>query len=152
MKQFIIKSEKMLLHYQVKYEGTKYFLLVLFLFSFNSIFSNANQAERLNHFMKLRRAGNRHDSGLWPKLDLANEEYCPVYVGSHNGQMEADKIETLPGQPDGVDFDQYSGYITVDPEAGRALFYYFVESPQDSSTNPLVLWLNGGNYSHLIIS
>ncbi|KAF9622653.1 hypothetical protein IFM89_032574, partial [Coptis chinensis] len=57
---------------------------------------------------------------------------------------EADKIETLPGQPEGVDFDQYSGYVTVDPKAGRALFYYFVESPQNSSTNPLVLWLNGG--------
>ncbi|KAF9622658.1 hypothetical protein IFM89_032579 [Coptis chinensis] len=57
---------------------------------------------------------------------------------------EADKIETLPGQPEGVDFDQYSGYVTVDPTAGRALFYYFVESPQNSSTNPLVLWLNGG--------
>ncbi|KAL6215519.1 hypothetical protein ACLB2K_014948 [Fragaria x ananassa] len=35
-------------------------------------------------------------------------------------------------------------YVTVDPKAGRALFYYFVESPQDSSSKPLVLWLNGG--------
>ncbi|KAJ0083401.1 hypothetical protein Patl1_30160 [Pistacia atlantica] len=50
----------------------------------------------------------------------------------------------LPGQPDGVDFDQYGGYVTVDPQAGRALFYYFVESPQNFSTNPFVLWLNGG--------
>lgn len=63
--------------------------------------------------------------------------------------MEADKIEALPGQPQGVDFDQYAGYVTVDPEAGRALFYYFVESPLISSTNPLVLWLNGGKLSKL---
>ncbi|XP_044506837.1 serine carboxypeptidase 1-like [Mangifera indica] len=58
--------------------------------------------------------------------------------------MELDKITSLPGQPNGINFNQYSGYVTVDPQAGRALFYYFVESPQNSSTNPLVLWLNGG--------
>ncbi|KAA8550107.1 hypothetical protein F0562_001791 [Nyssa sinensis] len=58
--------------------------------------------------------------------------------------MQADKIDTLPGQPDGVDFNQYAGYVTIDSQAGKALFYYFVESPQNSSTNPLVLWLNGG--------
>ncbi|XP_072054538.1 serine carboxypeptidase 1-like isoform X4 [Arachis hypogaea] len=48
------------------------------------------------------------------------------------------------GQPEGVDFDQYAGYITLDANKGKALFYYFVESPQNSSTNPLLLWLNGG--------
>ncbi|KAK1288860.1 Serine carboxypeptidase II-3 [Acorus calamus] len=42
--------------------------------------------------------------------------------------MEANKIDTLPGQPKGVDFDQHGGYVTVDPNYGR-LFYYFVESP-----------------------
>ncbi|KAL2535977.1 Serine carboxypeptidase-like 40 [Forsythia ovata] len=71
-------------------------------------------------------------------------EYSPVYVAPQDGPMQADKIDNLPGQPDNVDFDQYAGYITVDPQAGRALFYYFVESPANSSTNPLVLWLNGG--------
>lgn len=119
--------------------------LVLFLLSFQPIFSNANQIERLNHFMKLRRMENRSNSFEFrPKLKLVNLEYSPVYIGSHEGQREADKIDSLPGQPEGVDFDQYSGYVTVDPKAGRALFYYFVESPQDSSNNPLVLWLNGG--------
>lgn len=68
----------------------------------------------------------------------------PVYIGPQDGLKELDKIDSLPGQPDGVDFDQYSGYVTVDPTAGRALFYYFVESPSDASTKPLVLWLNGG--------
>ncbi|XP_057973628.1 serine carboxypeptidase 1-like isoform X2 [Malania oleifera] len=68
-----------------------------------------------------------------------------VYVASQDGLKESDKIENLPGQPsDGVGFDQYSGYVTVDPKAGRALFYYFVESPLNSSAKPLVLWLNGG--------
>ncbi|ONK60787.1 uncharacterized protein A4U43_C08F22600 [Asparagus officinalis] len=58
--------------------------------------------------------------------------------------MDADKIDELPGQPTAVDFNQYAGYVTVDPNHGRALFYYFVESPQNSSSKPLVLWLNGG--------
>ncbi|KAK6931398.1 Peptidase S10, serine carboxypeptidase [Dillenia turbinata] len=53
-------------------------------------------------------------------------------------------IERLPGQPNGVDFDQYSGYITIDPKAGRALFYYFADSPDASTNKTLVLWPNGG--------
>ncbi|KAJ1265129.1 hypothetical protein BS78_08G055600 [Paspalum vaginatum] len=57
----------------------------------------------------------------------------------------ADKIAALPGQPGGVDFDQYGGYVTVDADRGRALFYYFVEAPrQEAATRPLLLWLNGG--------
>ncbi|KAL8541343.1 hypothetical protein ACS0TY_002553 [Phlomoides rotata] len=70
------------------------------------------------------------------------KDYSPVYVGSQDGLKEADRITDMPGQPD-VSFTQYSGYVTVDPTAGRALFYYFTESP-DSSSDPLVLWLNGG--------
>lgn len=49
--------------------------------------------------------------------------------------------QALPGQPEGVDFDQYGGYVIVDEENGRALFYYLVES---ASEKPLLLWLNGG--------
>ncbi|KAK6916475.1 Peptidase S10, serine carboxypeptidase [Dillenia turbinata] len=72
-----------------------------------------------------------------------SEEHTPVHVAPQAGLKEADKIEKLPGQPNGVDFDQYSGYVTVDPKAGRALFYYFAEST-DASSKPLVFWLNGG--------
>ncbi|WCJ44344.1 serine carboxypeptidase-like 40 [Euphorbia peplus] len=60
------------------------------------------------------------------------------------GSKEEDKIVKLPGQPQ-VNFSQYGGYVTVDEVAGRALFYYFVEADQPSSTSlPLLLWLNGG--------
>ncbi len=37
-----------------------------------------------------------------------------------------------------------TGYITVDKERGRRLFYYFVTSERDPETDPMVLWLNGG--------
>ncbi|KAF8659502.1 hypothetical protein HU200_058445 [Digitaria exilis] len=55
----------------------------------------------------------------------------------------ADLIDRLPGQPV-VDFPMYSGYITVDELAGRALFYWLQEVPPEAQPAPLVLWLNGG--------
>lgn len=55
-----------------------------------------------------------------------------------------DRIEGLPGQPSNVDFAQYSGYVTVDKEAGRALFYWLIEATDDAQSKPLLLWLNGG--------
>jgi len=57
---------------------------------------------------------------------------------------ESDRIDRLLGQPP-VNFSMYSGYVTVDAAAGRALFYWLMEAsgvPADSA--PLVLWLNGG--------
>ncbi|KAJ0046881.1 hypothetical protein Pint_06080 [Pistacia integerrima] len=65
---------------------------------------------------------------------------------SYLGDQKKDKINGLPGQPGNVDFNQYSGYITVNQQAGRALFYWLIESPasRGAQSRPLVLWLNGG--------
>lgn len=109
---------------------------------------NANQIDNLNKLIKSRKSGNpstRAHQLSWDD-DLA---FAPVYVGSQAGLMETDEIDALPGQPAGegvLDFNQYAGYVSVDPKAGRELFYYFVESPNNSSTKPLLLWLNGGKY------
>jgi serine carboxypeptidase-like clade 2 len=65
--------------------------------------------------------------------------------GPASGSKEADRILGLPGQPPRVNFRQYSGYVTVNEEHGRELFYYFVESPYNATSKPLILWLNGGN-------
>ncbi|KAL3649753.1 hypothetical protein CASFOL_006156 [Castilleja foliolosa] len=59
-------------------------------------------------------------------------------------QQERDRIIKLPGQPSNVTFSQYSGYVTVDQRAGRALFYWLVEATKKPESKPLVLWLNGG--------
>lgn len=56
---------------------------------------------------------------------------------------EADKITSFPGQPQ-VKFKQYAGYITIDENQHRALFYYFAEAEIEPASKPLVLWLNGG--------
>ncbi|CAN6196224.1 unnamed protein product [Urochloa humidicola] len=69
-------------------------------------------------------------------------ELCKAIPPS--GSKEADRVLGLPGQPPRVNFRQYSGYVTVNPEHGRELFYYFVESPYDPESKPLILWLNGG--------
>ena len=101
-----------------------------------------NKADRLQELIKSQRSRSNL-STHWKSSKALHQ----VYVGPQDGLMEADKIDVLPSQPQGVAFDQYAGYVTVDPSAGRALFYYFTESPQDPSTKPLVLWLNGGKKS-----
>lgn len=74
-----------------------------------------------------------------------------IYVGiclafSPIEDQRRDRIRVLPGQPKNVGFAQYSGYVTVNEEGGRALFYWLVEAPvsRGPRSRPLVLWLNGG--------
>ena len=110
-----------------------------------------NQIDNLNRLIESRKSSNPPNPESWAQLDDQEDSHnSPVYVGSQKGLMQGDKINALPGQPEGVDFDQYAGYVTVDPIADRALFYYFVESPENSSKKPLVLWLNGGNLTSQI--
>lgn len=113
--------------------------------AFFPIASTASQADNLYKLIKSRKSENPSNAKTWVELEAVNKAYFPVSLGNQLGSMDADKIDALPGQPQGVDFDQYAGYVTVNATAGRALFYYFVESPNNSDTNPLVLWLNGGN-------
>ena len=68
----------------------------------------------------------------------------PLARGSSPEQQQnEDRILGLPGQPNGVAFDMYGGYVTVDEQAGRALYYWFQEADQPEAA-PLLLWLNGG--------
>ncbi|KAG9149182.1 hypothetical protein Leryth_003174 [Lithospermum erythrorhizon] len=122
------------------------FLAILFLFYFVSfaqcyegimfdLLYNARTSMQEKRPMNIDEYGNNNNNN--------EAEYEAVYVGPQDGLKEADKIVALPGQPE-VFFDQYSGYVTVDPNDEKALFYYFVESDNSSSTKPLVLWINGG--------
>lgn len=67
----------------------------------------------------------------------------PKITPSSSSSLENDKITSLPGQPS-VNFQQYAGYIAVDAEKQRNLFYYLVEAEANPASKPLVLWLNGG--------
>ncbi|XP_019463273.1 PREDICTED: serine carboxypeptidase-like 33 isoform X1 [Lupinus angustifolius] len=60
------------------------------------------------------------------------------------GTYESDRIIDLPGQPSTPTVSHFSGYITVNEDHGRALFYWFYEAQSEPSNKPLLLWLNGG--------
>ncbi|KAI5666971.1 hypothetical protein M9H77_16824 [Catharanthus roseus] len=66
-----------------------------------------------------------------------------LLVVGNNGYPVEHLVKILPGQPQ-VGFKQYAGYVDVDLNAGRSLFYYFVEAEADPHHKPLTLWLNGG--------
>jgi hydroxymandelonitrile lyase/serine carboxypeptidase-like clade 2 len=86
----------------------------------------------------------------WSAAATALLLLLPLARGSHEHerqQHEQDRILGLPGQPNGVAFDMYGGYVTVDEQAGRALYYWFQEADRgtaDPDAAPLLLWLNGG--------
>lgn len=68
-----------------------------------------------------------------------------IQIQSANGApQEFDRVFSLPGQPQSPPVSQFSGYITVNEESGRALFYWFFEAQTQPSKRPLLLWLNGG--------
>ncbi|KAL2334301.1 hypothetical protein Fmac_015514 [Flemingia macrophylla] len=72
--------------------------------------------------------------------------FVRLCLSSPTEEQKRDRVTKLPGQPDNVKFAQYSGYVTVNEQAGRALFYWLIETPasDEPSSKPLVLWLNGG--------
>ncbi|XP_030518738.1 serine carboxypeptidase-like 45 [Rhodamnia argentea] len=87
---------------------------------------------------------------MYPKLVpwLIAATLCVTLTGicsssALNTTSAADRIASLPGQPQ-VTFHQYAGYVAVDEEQQRALFYYFAEAEGNPAEKPLVLWLNGG--------
>ncbi|KAL4857617.1 Serine carboxypeptidase-like 26 [Chlorella vulgaris] len=81
---------------------------------------------------------DREDGGLFADAD--SEHAWPPLTS----RAEQDRVSALPGAPAAPVVSIFSGYITVDEEAGRELFYVFVESSSKPRTDPLVLWLNGG--------
>jgi len=72
------------------------------------------------------------------KLTVAIAVVCLIAV------VNAGLVTNLPGLTFTPNFNQYAGYITVNATHGRALHYWFVESQNNPSTDPLVLWLQGG--------
>lgn len=55
---------------------------------------------------------------------------------------KSDEITNLPGVNPQPKFKHYSGYLQASPT--HFLHYWYVESQNNPSTDPLVIWLNGG--------
>ncbi|XP_062403059.1 lysosomal protective protein-like [Sardina pilchardus] len=66
---------------------------------------------------------------------------CLTGIGAQSGP-EADLVTYLPGLAENPSFKHYSGY--VEAGVGKYFHYWFVESQNNPSTDPVILWLNGG--------
>ncbi|GAB2234925.1 hypothetical protein Droror1_Dr00004196 [Drosera rotundifolia] len=123
------------------------YLLFMTLYLWLSITSVSSmrddRAGNLYRVKRSTRSGDTATTNSWIEFHTRNE-ISSAYIAEQDGCMQADKIGELPGQPGDVDFDQYAGYVTVDSNAEKALFYYFVESSEDPWSKPLILWLSGG--------
>ncbi|KAL0702292.1 hypothetical protein Bca4012_058414 [Brassica carinata] len=67
-----------------------------------------------------------------------------MFVITTESAPESALITKLPGFIGIFPSKHYSGYVTIDKEHGKNLWYYFVESEMNPMKDPVVLWLNGG--------
>lgn len=58
--------------------------------------------------------------------------------------IDQDLIKNLPQYSDLYKGKMYSGYLSVEGSDTKQIHYMFVESQNDPSNDPVVLWLNGG--------
>ncbi|KAM9759709.1 lysosomal protective protein isoform 2-T2 [Menidia menidia] len=65
-----------------------------------------------------------------------------LLLGAAGAAPPADEVTALPGLKKQPAFRHYSGYL--DLPHGKHLHYWFVESQGNPSSDPVVLWLNGG--------
>jgi len=70
-------------------------------------------------------------------VSTAPELILPTPEAAH-----PDLITKLPGLTGPVNYKQYSGYLNADEDT--FFHYWFVESQNSPSEDPLLLWLNGG--------
>ncbi len=54
------------------------------------------------------------------------------------------EIKSLPGLEKPLNFKQYSGYMPIGDEKGTEMFFWFVESQRNPSSDPVAFWTNGG--------
>uniref|UniRef100_A0A0N5CGB2 Carboxypeptidase n=1 Tax=Strongyloides papillosus TaxID=174720 RepID=A0A0N5CGB2_STREA len=67
---------------------------------------------------------------------------APQPQASTVSRMDADMIYNLPGLTYAINFNQYSGYLNSNK--GDYLHYWFIESQNQPSQDPVLLWLTGG--------
>eukprot|EP00003_Mantamonas_plastica_P021896 TRINITY_DN361_c0_g2_i1.p1 TRINITY_DN361_c0_g2~~TRINITY_DN361_c0_g2_i1.p1 ORF type:complete len:302 (-),score=94.42 TRINITY_DN361_c0_g2_i1:741-1646(-) len=56
----------------------------------------------------------------------------------------SDQVFNLPGLNGPLNVNQYAGYLNVDQQHDRNIFYWFFESQSNPADDPVLLWLQGG--------
>lgn len=65
-----------------------------------------------------------------------------LFVQVSCDQKDDDKFDQLPGFDGPMKTNSYSGYLTVNDD--KKLHYVFIESEDDPSNDPVLIWFNGG--------
>jgi hypothetical protein len=77
------------------------------------------------------------------RFPTLQEPQSPITGGEgYTEQAMKDKIQNLPGLSFPINFNQFSGYFTV--STTRNIHYWYIESSNDPSTDPVIFWTNGG--------
>lgn len=63
-------------------------------------------------------------------------------AGAAQASFEADRVASIPDMAVFDTYPVYSGYLEVN--SAKALHYMFIESQNAPSTDPVVIWFNGG--------
>ena len=76
------------------------------------------------------------------------EFLCLLICSLTHAEILSDRIISLPGWNGALPSKHYGGYLNVsDPVTGKLgthLYYLFAESEGNPSTDPIILWMNGG--------
>ena len=81
---------------------------------------------------------------LWPyNSSISNKTYEIDNRRLEPASLESHLIRALPGAPK-LSEAQYAGLLPVDRTGDANLFYWFFESANSPSIDPIVIWLNGG--------
>lgn len=70
-------------------------------------------------------------------------------AGDYTPEALADQVDwdALPGAGNLAvqgSFNQFAGYININKENGRRIFYWFFEAQENAEDAPVILWTNGG--------
>eukprot|EP01033_Poteriospumella_lacustris_P020830 gene20830-15345_t len=69
-------------------------------------------------------------------------------VAAYSPEAVADQVTNLPGSQNlKLNFNQFSGYLDIPGTSGtksKHMHYWFVESQNNPSTDPITFWTNGG--------
>ena len=93
-----------------------------------------------SHFLQ-----HRHDTdNAHHHTTKMKSQKSTIDLRSYTKAARDDHIHDLPGLHYDPGFQQFAGYLTVDPDHGRNIFYWYVESQGNPAEDPVVLWTNGG--------